>query len=190
MWYFNLLRVEKDLEIRGIDIQVHGEPAYPNAAYGHGWDNEGEFSLDFLENPSAGHQQAQRRTVKALINPHKRSNWNDTDKINKGGALKIAFFKILDILKNLGLIEMTIAEQQKTLSMFAKMAERPKQEKEEPYPVEGLFPVDCLKPLKDSGLGTGKLNQKMENLKLRIKIYNYIRIKINDIRIIKFEKKQ
>lgn len=63
---------------------------------------------------------------------------------------------------------MTIAEQQKTLSMFAKMAEGPKQEKEEP--VEGLFPVDCLKPLKDSGLGTGKLNQKMENLKLRIKI--------------------
>ena len=151
MWYFKLLRVEPDLEIRGIDIQVHGEPAYPNAAYGHGWDNEGEFSLDVLENPSAGHQQAQRRTVKALINPHKRSNWNDTDKINQGG-----------------LIEMTIAEQQKTLSMFAKMAEGPKQEQEEP--VEGLFPVDCLKPLKDSGLGTGKLNQKMENLKLRIKI--------------------
>lgn len=33
-----------DLEIRGIDIKVHGEPAYPNAAYGHGWDNEGPDS--------------------------------------------------------------------------------------------------------------------------------------------------
>ena len=35
-----------DLEIRGMDIKVHGEPAYPQAAYGHGWDHEGDFSLD------------------------------------------------------------------------------------------------------------------------------------------------
>ena len=46
LWYTDMLRVHADLEIRGIDIRVHGEPAYPNAAYGHGWDNEGEFSLD------------------------------------------------------------------------------------------------------------------------------------------------
>jgi len=24
-----------------MDIPKHGEPAYPNAAYGHGWDTEG-----------------------------------------------------------------------------------------------------------------------------------------------------
>lgn len=46
LWYTDMLRVDRDLEIRGIDIKVHGEPAYPNAAYGHGWDNEGDFALD------------------------------------------------------------------------------------------------------------------------------------------------
>jgi Amt family ammonium transporter len=45
LWYFNWLRIDENTEIRGNDIKLHGEPAYPNAAYGHGWDNEGDFSL-------------------------------------------------------------------------------------------------------------------------------------------------
>lgn len=40
-WHFRILRVDKDTEVRGIDISKHGEPAYPHAAYGHGWDTEG-----------------------------------------------------------------------------------------------------------------------------------------------------
>ena len=47
LWYFDWLRIEADIEIRGIDIPMHGEPAYPTAAYGHGWhkdeENKGEF---------------------------------------------------------------------------------------------------------------------------------------------------
>ena len=45
LWRFDLLRIDEDTEIRGNDIPLHGEPAYPNASYGHGWDTEGEFSL-------------------------------------------------------------------------------------------------------------------------------------------------
>ena len=41
LWYFDLLRYHPDIEVRGIDIAAHGEPAYPLAATGHGWDNEG-----------------------------------------------------------------------------------------------------------------------------------------------------
>ena len=36
-----ILRVDADVEARGIDIAKHGEPAYPAAAMGHGWDTEG-----------------------------------------------------------------------------------------------------------------------------------------------------
>ena len=39
------LRVELDIEVRGLDIKKHGEPAYPTAAYGHGWDSEGDFKM-------------------------------------------------------------------------------------------------------------------------------------------------
>ena len=45
-----MLRLDRDTEIRGIDIKVHGEPAYPEKAYGHGWDYDGEFSLQVMEN--------------------------------------------------------------------------------------------------------------------------------------------
>ena len=44
-YYINFYyRVEKDIEINGLDIAKHGEPAYPTASYGHGWgklDNKG-----------------------------------------------------------------------------------------------------------------------------------------------------
>ena len=32
------LRVEEEIEIRGLDIKKHGEPGYPLAAQGHGWE--------------------------------------------------------------------------------------------------------------------------------------------------------
>ncbi|XP_013415373.1 putative ammonium transporter 1 [Lingula anatina] len=34
---FKLLRVEQELEIRGLDVPKHGEPAYPSEAWGDGW---------------------------------------------------------------------------------------------------------------------------------------------------------
>ena len=43
------LRVELDIEVRGLDIKKHGEPAYPTAAYGHGWDTEGDFRMSNLK---------------------------------------------------------------------------------------------------------------------------------------------
>ena len=46
LWKFGLLRIDNETEIRGIDIKIHGEPAYPIAAYGHGWDYEGDLALD------------------------------------------------------------------------------------------------------------------------------------------------
>lgn len=42
------LRVDADIEVRGLDIKKHGEPAYPTAAYGHGWEKEGDFDLTNL----------------------------------------------------------------------------------------------------------------------------------------------
>ena len=41
----SFLRVSEEIEIKGLDIKKHGEPAYPTAAYGHGWDHEGDFRL-------------------------------------------------------------------------------------------------------------------------------------------------
>ena len=38
---FFLFRIDEETEIRGLDIKKHGEPAYPTAAQGHGWDDEG-----------------------------------------------------------------------------------------------------------------------------------------------------
>ena len=51
LWYFDILRIDPDTEVRGIDIPAHGEPAYPVAAYGHGWDYEGNISLDGILTP-------------------------------------------------------------------------------------------------------------------------------------------
>merc|ERR1711887_146211 len=76
LWKFERLRTHLDTEIRGIDIKHHGEPAYPNAAYGHGWDHEGEFSMDVLET-RRGSRGDGRRGVKALMNPNKEENWQD-----------------------------------------------------------------------------------------------------------------
>lgn len=47
--YAGLLRVDRDIEIRGLDIRKHGEPAYPTAAYGHGWDKEGDFDMNNIK---------------------------------------------------------------------------------------------------------------------------------------------
>jgi Amt family ammonium transporter len=35
--FINVFRVEEEIEIRGLDIKKHGEPGYPIAAQGHGW---------------------------------------------------------------------------------------------------------------------------------------------------------
>eukprot|EP00058_Branchiostoma_floridae_P024889 XP_002610379.1 hypothetical protein BRAFLDRAFT_72413 [Branchiostoma floridae] len=32
-----ILRVPPEIELRGLDIPKHGEPAYPTESYGHGW---------------------------------------------------------------------------------------------------------------------------------------------------------
>ena len=46
-YYIHIFRVSEEIEMRGLDIKKHGEPAYPTAAYGHGWhkdeENKGEF---------------------------------------------------------------------------------------------------------------------------------------------------
>ncbi|XP_019619916.1 PREDICTED: putative ammonium transporter 1 [Branchiostoma belcheri] len=34
---FGILRVPTEIELRGLDIPKHGEPAYPTESYGHGW---------------------------------------------------------------------------------------------------------------------------------------------------------
>jgi len=49
-----LLRVDADIEVRGLDIKKHGEPAYPTAAYGHGWEKEGDFDLTNLRYTKSG----------------------------------------------------------------------------------------------------------------------------------------
>jgi Amt family ammonium transporter len=33
-----ILRVSEEVEFKGLDIEKHGEDAYPLVAYGHGWD--------------------------------------------------------------------------------------------------------------------------------------------------------
>ena len=73
LWYFDLLRYHPDIEVRGIDIAAHGEPAYPLAATGHGWDSEGQFNVNFLNNTG----QSYSRNIKALMNPHRDSGWNN-----------------------------------------------------------------------------------------------------------------
>ena len=38
-------RINQDVEVRGLDIYKHGEPAYPSAAQGHGWETEGHMIM-------------------------------------------------------------------------------------------------------------------------------------------------
>ena len=79
--------------------------------------------------------------MKALINPHEKDNWKSS--VNPGG-----------------LIEMTIAEQQKTLNMFTAIVKDNEPERE----TNGILPIQCLEPIKKSGLGTGNLAQNLTNL--------------------------
>merc|ERR1712048_32879 len=81
---FGLLRVEEDIEIRGLDIKKHGEPAYPTAAYGHGWDAEGDFRMSNL---NTGTQQG-RRDIRALANPNDPQAWSN--QVNEGGLIAMA----------------------------------------------------------------------------------------------------
>jgi hypothetical protein len=86
-------------------------------------------------------QQHHRRTVKALMNPHNKENWKNS--INKGG-----------------LIELTIAEQQKTFNLFTQMCQVTENTKAPP-----LLPSTSFAPLR-CGLGTGNHKTQMLNLNL------------------------
>ena len=72
----DILRYHPDTEVRGIDIATHGEPAYPLAATGHGWDTEGQFDVNLM-NGSSGNI----RNVKTLMNPHRKSAWNTSSSV-------------------------------------------------------------------------------------------------------------
>ncbi|XP_064601316.1 putative ammonium transporter 1 [Liolophura sinensis] len=47
----NMLRVDEEMEIKGLDIPKHGEPSYPAEAYGHGWGEQHDH-LAFLAGTS------------------------------------------------------------------------------------------------------------------------------------------
>ena len=79
--------------------------------------------------------------MKALINPHEKGNWKSS-------------------VNPVGLIEMTIAEQQKTLNMFTAIVKDKNSERE----TNGILPIRCLEPIKKSGLGTANLAQNLTNL--------------------------
>ncbi|CBY38981.1 unnamed protein product [Oikopleura dioica] len=86
LWKLDLLRVDRDTEIRGIDIKVHGEPAYPEMAYGHGWDNDGEFSLQVMANdPEKNPFGANSETVKKL---HGAASMKK-DSMTQGGLIQM-----------------------------------------------------------------------------------------------------
>lgn len=46
---FKLLRVDPEIEMKGLDIPKHGEPAYPIVAYGHGWGERGDTLNDMVK---------------------------------------------------------------------------------------------------------------------------------------------
>lgn len=93
--------------------------------------------------------QHHRRNVKALINPHEKENWKNS--IKKGG-----------------LIEMAIAEQQKTFNMFTNVVKTPEEQISEANTaaVNAIFPVGSLVPILESGLGTGCHKEKLSNMAL------------------------
>ncbi|KAI6170872.1 Ammonium transporter [Aphelenchoides bicaudatus] len=46
---FGLLRVSEEVEIKGLDIYMHGEAAYPLHAYGHGWDEFEKVKVGYID---------------------------------------------------------------------------------------------------------------------------------------------
>ena len=90
--------VDEDIEIRGLDIKKHGEPAYPTAAYGHGWDAEGDFRMSskwtnnsstasLISDLNTGTQQG-RRDIRALANPNDPNAWSN--QVSEGGLIAMA----------------------------------------------------------------------------------------------------
>ena len=69
-----------------------------------------------------------------------------------------------------GLIQMTIAEQQKTFNMFTEMVNIPNGEPAtitQPNPAASvLLPLNSITPVFDSGLGQGHHKQTMDNKEL------------------------
>ena len=54
-------------------FKLHIDPF--QAASGHGWDSEGQFSMEVLDLERGGDMGGGRRNVKALMNPNKKDNW-------------------------------------------------------------------------------------------------------------------
>uniref|UniRef100_A0A914VCS0 Ammonium transporter n=1 Tax=Plectus sambesii TaxID=2011161 RepID=A0A914VCS0_9BILA len=70
-------RVPRDVELKGLDIYKHGEDAYPQIAYGHGWDKE-EPSEDYFSNST--HSSYVR---------HRTGNGSPNGYANGGVAIKL-----------------------------------------------------------------------------------------------------
>ena len=52
LWHFEILRVHPDTECRGIDIQKHGEPAYPQVSISSKFEDQTQpFSFYLIFNP-------------------------------------------------------------------------------------------------------------------------------------------
>jgi len=51
-----IFRVPREVELKGLDIFKHGEPAYPLVAYGHGWDDDtvGAETMKYFSKTHAG----------------------------------------------------------------------------------------------------------------------------------------
>ena len=91
-----------DVEIRGLDIKKHGEPGYPTAAYGHGWDEEGsaEASTPFGGSGTAGGDRGRRFHFCSSLNNPLTRNFRDVkslmgqpgfyDRPSTGGLLSLA----------------------------------------------------------------------------------------------------
>ena len=47
MFYNFFSRVDRNTEKRGLDIRKHNEPAYPSAAYGHGWETDDPRAMGY-----------------------------------------------------------------------------------------------------------------------------------------------
>ncbi|EDV19695.1 uncharacterized protein TRIADDRAFT_33117 [Trichoplax adhaerens] len=43
---FGMFRVSEEIELKGLDLPIHGEPAYPRAAYGSGWGMDDDYDVE------------------------------------------------------------------------------------------------------------------------------------------------
>ncbi|KAL9955945.1 hypothetical protein ACROYT_G037351 [Oculina patagonica] len=65
------LRVSEEIELKGLDIPKHGEPAYPPASYGDGWGSTTQLNLSYLVPIHNGHPL---RSPAPVQNGHSNGN--------------------------------------------------------------------------------------------------------------------